>query len=195
MERVGQGGLLLLVFLKGEKMSKEKAIELLRKVDRHILHHTEGYCLTQDLKTLKEYIQQALAELEKQEPKCKTCGGTGQVGEEESYHGRSAGYKECPDCQKAEPTEFTKTIRHKLLDVALYCGGMTETAEPFRDLREACDIIDQQAEEIERKNKWLISMLEQCDWEDGNEGEQMYFVPKEWIVPALKGRRIKWEKM
>ncbi len=32
-------------------------------------------------------------------PKCETCKDTKQVGEEESLHGRSMGFKECPDCQ------------------------------------------------------------------------------------------------
>ncbi|GAG73229.1 unnamed protein product, partial [marine sediment metagenome] len=44
-------------------------------------------------------ISQVLALLEKQP--CKTCGGSGQVGEEESYYGRSIGYKSCPDCQQS----------------------------------------------------------------------------------------------
>ena len=46
-------------------MSK-KAIALLKKVDKHIIQHTCGYTVTQDLKTLKEYVQQALALLKQQ---------------------------------------------------------------------------------------------------------------------------------
>ena len=34
--------------------------------------------------------------------KCKTCGGSGQIGEEEYYQGRSVGWKACPDCQGGE---------------------------------------------------------------------------------------------
>lgn len=45
-----------------------EVIELLEKIDRHIIHHTCGYAVTQDLKTLKDYVQQALTLL-KQQPK------------------------------------------------------------------------------------------------------------------------------
>lgn len=49
--------------------------------------------------------------------------------------------------------EFTKGIRHKLLDVALYCGGVEETAQVFQDLRETCVRLDQQAVENEQLKK------------------------------------------
>ena len=29
---------------------------------------------------------------------CKMCGGTGQIGEEQFFQGRSVGWKACPDC-------------------------------------------------------------------------------------------------
>lgn len=40
------------------------AIELLKKIDKHIVRHTGGYCVTQDLETLKGYVQEALASLQ-----------------------------------------------------------------------------------------------------------------------------------
>jgi hypothetical protein len=46
----------------------KEGIELLEKVDKHIIHHTCGYTVTQDLKTLKDYVQQALALLRKEQP-------------------------------------------------------------------------------------------------------------------------------
>jgi len=58
----------------------------------------------------------------------------------------------CPDCQQPPAGEFTKAIRSKLLDVALYCGGVDSTAEPFQDLRDLCDRLDRaEAENIELK--------------------------------------------
>lgn len=45
-------------------------------------------------------INQALALL-REEP-CKTCGGSGQVGDEIVVHGRSMGWKSCPACQQKE---------------------------------------------------------------------------------------------
>ena len=38
-------------------------------------------------------------------PACDTCGGTGQIGEEEFYLGRSVGWKACPKCYPDEPIE------------------------------------------------------------------------------------------
>lgn len=46
-------------------MNKD-VIDLLEKVDKHIIHHTCGYTTTQDLKTLKDYVQQALILLKQQ---------------------------------------------------------------------------------------------------------------------------------
>lgn len=45
-----------------------EAIELLEKIDKHIIHHTCGYTVTQDLKTLKDYVNQAIALLRKEQP-------------------------------------------------------------------------------------------------------------------------------
>ena len=45
---------------------------------------------------------------------CGTCGGTGQVGEEESYLGRSMGWKACPDCQPVN-TEAIKLLEERAL--------------------------------------------------------------------------------
>ncbi len=45
---------------------EEQAIALLEKVDKHIIHHTCGYTVTQDLKTLKDYVRQAVTLLKQQ---------------------------------------------------------------------------------------------------------------------------------
>lgn len=53
----------------------------------------------------QENYNKALALLRSlvEEPKCKTCNDTEQVGEETVKYGRSMGFRECPDCQAEEP--------------------------------------------------------------------------------------------
>lgn len=58
---------------------------------------------------LREYpsTETLLEDLPMTEP-CPKCKGAGQVGKEQSQHGRSVGWKECPECEIAE---FVKEVR------------------------------------------------------------------------------------
>jgi hypothetical protein len=48
-----------------------------------------------------------------------------------------------------EPTEFTRTIKYRLLNVALEYGSTSEFEQVFKDLKEACYIIDRLTAERE----------------------------------------------
>lgn len=87
-----------------------------------------------------------------EKPKCGLCKDTGQVGKEQTYHGRSVGFKACPECedeQPSEPTgEFVKRWR-KLLNpeelekkksVIFICVG---------DMEDALDRLEQAEKENE----------------------------------------------
>jgi len=57
--------------------------------------------------------------------------------------------------------EIVKAIRLKLLDVALYCGGVDETAQVFQDLRDVCTRLEAAEEKIER----LVNLLNEIKTE------------------------------
>lgn len=83
-----------------------------------------------------------------QQPKCKTCGDTRQVGEEEFSQGRSVGWKECPDCQQPEAGE----LKIKKMTIA-------EAVKRTQDLRKMIDeilddIINIQQAELD-KHRWI----------------------------------------
>ena len=43
--------------------------------------------------------------IEAKTKKCEMCNGTGQIGEEQSYYGRSVGWKVCPKCNDESTPE------------------------------------------------------------------------------------------
>lgn len=52
------------------------------------------------------------------------------------------------DIEGITNSDFTRGIRNKLLDVALYCEGVDAMAKPFQDLKEACSRLDQSNEQV-----------------------------------------------
>ena len=79
-------------------MSNEKAIELVQRAQLCIKPPTTL------VKDAYKFLDQALAELKKQPPKCKTCGGKGYKMKYDYNERQGEGQKiPCPTCQQPPP--------------------------------------------------------------------------------------------
>jgi len=153
-------------------MSKEKAIELLKKLAAYAdiswykgsppKSNTATFYYR--MRAIERHIEQALAEIEKQ-PVCKICGGSRQIKKEwcagcnEPYPCKSdcpcGTYWKmipCPDC-RPEPTEFGKSFS-RVLDAVVIAFATMDDKIIQRQVqgavdwgRKAKDLLDWQAEE------------------------------------------------
>ena len=88
------------------------------------------------------------------QPKCKTCGDTGEVTKtfiDDLSGGKYGDFAPCPDCQQPTAGEFTKEFRQHLERERKSMGFAIWT-----QAKEACDRLDR-AEAI---NKDLLDVLE-----------------------------------
>ena len=142
-------------------MNKAKeAIELLEKAEKTAANvASTNYWKAVDI----GLFNQALTLLSKaSEPKCKTCGDTGQV-EYEPDDIQGDIMVPCPDCQQPLIGEFTKNTR---INFTVHFENPDWVIH--KKLMEACDIIDtetQRADKAEAKIRLQTDQLKICGFE------------------------------